>query len=211
MTKRRRERNSKGARGVTVGPGTVVTLAYALLDAEGDVVEEGGADEPLQVLFGYGEAGPALERALDGAVPGQERVVRLKPEEAFGERDPAAIISVSPSELPPGVGPGDEFDAEGADGETVVLKVVEVTEGEVLLDTNHPLSGQRITLRVHVLSVREATPEEMEAAALRLTRTPAASGPLLPAERLLRRKASAPRVGDEEPAVRAGETTVEKP
>jgi FKBP-type peptidyl-prolyl cis-trans isomerase SlyD len=170
----------------------VVTLAYSLLDAEGDVVEQGGADEPLQVLFGYGEAGPALEHALDGAAEGQDRVVRLKPEEAFGERDPGAIISVSPSELPPGVGPGDEFDAEGEGGETVVLKVVEVTDGEVLLDTNHPLSGQRITLRVHVLSVREARPEEIDAAVERLTRAPVAPGPLLPAEQLLRRKRVAP-------------------
>lgn len=211
MTKRRRGGSDRQGGGFRVGPGTVVTLSYALLDAEGDLVEEGEPDAPLELLFGYGEAGPALERALEGVGVGQERSVRLDPAEAFGERETDSVISVDPAELPPDIALGDELEAEGEGGSSVPLKVVEVTPEAVFLDTNHPLSGQRVTLRVRVLAVRPARPEEIERAVERMTRASPPTQPLLPAEQLLRRKRAEPREGDEQPAGKAGENPVEKP
>ena len=193
-------RRSKASGGYRVGPGTVVTLSYQLLDAEGDVVEASEPGEPLEILFGFAEAPPRVEQALDGCAVGQAKEVVLPPDEAFGERDPDALIYVDPAELPPGAAPGDEFEAEGPDGAVVPLKVVDIGPDSVVLDTNHPLAGQKVRLRLTVLAVGLPRPERVEAATARLEReAEASSAPLLPAERLLRRRRPEPSAGGDEP------------
>ncbi len=173
--------------GTQIGPGTVALVAYELFDAEGEGVEASEPANPLVLLFGYGQASPALERGLDGLSVGDSREVVLPAEEAFGSRDPAAIIEVDRAELPADVEAGDEFEAE-RDGRCVPLKVLEVSTDTVVLDTNHPLAGQRVRLRVVVQAVRPATAEEIEEATARIVETAGPTpGHLLPAEQLLRR------------------------
>lgn len=176
--------------GHQAGPGTVVTLAYALFDAEGEKVEESEPSAPLEVLIGFGETSPALEEGLSGLSAGDRREIVLAPEDAYGERDHEAVIEVDRHDLPRDLSPGDELAADREDGGGVVLlKVLELQDDVAVLDTNHPLSGQNVRLAVEVLAVRPATDEEMEAAVARLTSPRAEVAPLLPAERLLRRKA----------------------
>jgi FKBP-type peptidyl-prolyl cis-trans isomerase SlyD len=194
MTGKRRARRGRSgpSGGHQIGPGIVAALAYELFDAEGELVEASEAGAPLVLLFGYGDAVPALEHALQGLGEGDTREVVLPPEQAFGARDPEAIIEVDRAEFPPDVAAGDELEADREDGRGAVpLKVIEVLDDIVVLDTNHPLAGQRVKLLVVVEAVRPATPEEIEEASERLLQDrPGAAphpGPLLPAERLLRR------------------------
>ncbi len=67
---------------------------------------------------------------------------------------------------------GDRFDAEGDDGRPVLLQVLEVTEEAVILDTNHPLAGQRLRFEIEVQEVRPATATELEEAEARLAAEP---------------------------------------
>jgi FKBP-type peptidyl-prolyl cis-trans isomerase SlyD len=177
----------------------LVTLAYELCDAEGEVVEASGQDAPLELLLGFGEAAPALERALAGLTAGQRCEIELEPEEGFGPRNPRGFIEVDPAELPVGLTPGDELVAEREAGGMVPLKVVEVLADVVVLDTNHPLAGQRVRLRVSALSVKPASQERIALATARLVGKKADIGALLPAERLLRRRPPAARSEDEPP------------
>ena len=200
----RRPQRRAGASGYQAGPETVVGLRYALFDAEGELVEESAEGPPLSVLLGYGEVAPALEQALFGLSGGDEREVVLPPEDAFGPRDPEAIIEVDRSDFPADLAPGDELTADREEGGTVTLKVLEIHEDVVVLDTNHPLSGQRVKLRLTVESVRPATPEELSEAAERLAHaTEPPSEPLLPVERLLRRGGNVrpPHEADEPPSM----------
>lgn len=202
MKKTRKPLRRDGASGYQVGPGTVVSLAYALFDAEGEKIEESEQGAPVDLLIGYGEVAPELERQLEGLSAGARRELQLDAEEAFGPRDPEALIHVDRADLPSDVALGDELVADRTDGGGVVtLKVVEMDEERVVLDTNPPLAGQRVRLVVRVENVRPATEEELAEAADRLTRSgPPAEPPLLPAERLLRRRrGDGPQVGDAPP------------
>jgi FKBP-type peptidyl-prolyl cis-trans isomerase SlyD len=168
-----------------VGPDVVVTLEYDVFDAEGEPV--GGSGGPREVLFGVGDLLPAVEQRLEGLEPGGACSVQLKPEDAFGKRDPKAWVEVDREEFPDDVAPGDQFEAEGADGEAVLLKVLDVAEDHVVIDQNHPLAGQSLRVEVRVLGTRLALAEEREAAAARLAQAPSgAESPLIPAGRLLR-------------------------
>lgn len=179
----------------------MVSFAYALFDAEGEKVEESGPGEPVSALVGFGEVAPALERALEGLSAGARREVTLRPQDAFGARDPKAIIEVDRADLPSDVAPGDELLAEREDGAgTVHLKVLELGEDLAVLDTNHPLSGQEVRLVVDMVAVRPATEEELNSAAERLAHGPKETrAPLLPAERLLRRGRPGGPGGNESP------------
>jgi FKBP-type peptidyl-prolyl cis-trans isomerase SlyD len=192
----------QGTGGFQAGPGTAVSFRYVLFDAEGELVEEAASDAPLTVLLGYGDAAPALERALSGLAAGDEREVVLDPDDAFGRRDPEAVIEVDRTEFPEDIEAGDELTADSEGGGAVTLKVLEILDDIVVLDTNHPLAGQRVRLKLSVEAVRPATAEELSQAEGRLARAEEpVSEPLLPVERLLRRGNSNRPQGDDVPPV----------
>jgi FKBP-type peptidyl-prolyl cis-trans isomerase SlyD len=171
----------------TVGPGTIVHLGYELYDEEDALIEASERDVKLAFLFGYGQLSSAMEAVLDGARVGDTRTILLPPGEGFGERDPNAIIELNRDEFPPGTEPGDEFDAEDEQGDSVCMRIVDVEGDKVWVDTNHPLAGQTVRLELHIENVRPATSGEVAQAeeALEGTHEPD-EAVLLPIERLLR-------------------------
>jgi FKBP-type peptidyl-prolyl cis-trans isomerase SlyD len=166
-----------------------VRLRVVIHDEEGEPV----ADEPseAELVFGYGALLPALEAALEGVPAGGKKSITLKPEDAFGKRDPKATLEVLRDEFPDDVAEGDVFDADEADGPEapggpVLLRVLEVTPDSVVLDRNHPLAGQKVRFDVEVLEVRPAEDDEISAAEAAALAPSEAEEPLIPAARLLR-------------------------
>jgi FKBP-type peptidyl-prolyl cis-trans isomerase SlyD len=144
-----------------VSGGTQVKVRYRLFDGEGELVEASEEAQPLEYTHGSGEIPPGLESALEGKSAGDEVRVTLQPEDAFGPFDPALIVSVPRSELPPGIElvPGEflpvelEDAPEDLEGEELEFRIVEVAPDEVILDANHPLAGEAVTFELEVLSV----------------------------------------------------------
>jgi FKBP-type peptidyl-prolyl cis-trans isomerase SlyD len=172
-----------------IGPEMWVRLRVMIHDAEGAPVQ----DEPTEVgfVFGFGELLPALELALEGVPEGGRKLVTLAPEDAFGKRDPKALLEVLRDEFPPDVAEGDTFDAEEDDGPEapgglVLLRVLEVTPETVILDRNHPLAGQRVRFDTEVLEVRPAEEAEISAAEAAFSAAQPGPATLIPAARLLR-------------------------
>lgn len=163
-----------------VGPDTVVRLCYRAYDEEGELMAQ--SERPAEFLVGYRELPPRLEQGVAGLCAGQARSVTLSPRDAFGLRDPRAVLEVDRSDFPEDVAPGDQFEAETADGEPVWLRVLQVNPGTVTLDANHPLAGQTVRFEISVDSVRPATEEERSAARERLQ---GRSATLVSADRLL--------------------------
>jgi FKBP-type peptidyl-prolyl cis-trans isomerase SlyD len=166
--------------GFQVGPDTVVRLRYRAYDEEGELVAE--SERAAEFLVGYGQLPPRLERDIQGLAAGQSRSVTLAPADAFGPRDPRAVIEVDRADFPEDVAPGDQFEAEGAGGDFVWLRVLEVCPETLLLDTNHPLAGQKVRFEIAVEAVRPATAEERTQATGRLE---AGKGALVSVDRLL--------------------------
>ena len=186
------ERGDAG--GLPVGPDVIVNFQYELSDEEGELVDVCAEDESVEMLFGYAQAHPVIEEALLGRFPAAELEVTIPPESAFGQRDPELIIEVERLELPDAAQVGEQFDAEDADGRAVFLTVLELNDEFAILDSNHPLAGQSVKLRLKVLSTRAAMSEELADAASFLEtlslqeEAEAVQQQLLPASSLLRRK-----------------------
>ncbi len=142
--------------------GKVVYMTYSVLDETGQVM--GQQDIPTGYVQGAGSGlFHEIEQALEGRSVGEQVEVSLTPEAAFGPRKPDLVITHDEDEVPPPyrrVGAEAEFQNEK--GETLIFRVVEVADGKVTLDGNHPLAGRKATCRVNIVSVREATAAEIE-------------------------------------------------
>jgi FKBP-type peptidyl-prolyl cis-trans isomerase SlyD len=99
---------------------------------------------------------------LEGHFAGDRVEVKLTPELAFGYADPALIIVQDLANVPPTYRRlGAEAEFENEKGEAVTFRVVKIADGQVTLDANPPLAGKNAICSVDVISVRQATAEEM--------------------------------------------------
>jgi FKBP-type peptidyl-prolyl cis-trans isomerase SlyD len=140
----------------------VVTFHYKVADTEGSFTESSEGREPVAYLHGRGSIVPGLEKELRGKQPGDEFQVSVPPEEAYGQRDPAAVQRVPikhlvrPGRLEPG-----KVVAINTDRGGVRATVLKVGRFNVDVDLNHPLAGKTLVFDVKVVDVRDATEEEM--------------------------------------------------
>jgi FKBP-type peptidyl-prolyl cis-trans isomerase SlyD len=143
--------------------GRVVRLDYELKDADGELLEDEGAN--LEYLHGgFGGIFPKVEEALDGKDVGHEVAITLEPDDAFGEYD-ADLLRVEPrARFPEGIEIGMRFEGVPGDreDEALIYTVTDVTADTVVVDGNHPLAGERLWFRAKVSDVRPATQEELQ-------------------------------------------------
>jgi FKBP-type peptidyl-prolyl cis-trans isomerase SlyD len=142
--------------------GKVVTLSYELRDRDGKPLEEEGAR--LAYLHGgFGGIFPKVEAALEGKAVGEEVILTLEPDDAFGEYD-ADLLRVEPrKQFPETLEVGMRF--EGVPGEreedSQIFTVTDITDDTVVVDANHPLAGERLWIKCAIAEVRAATEEEL--------------------------------------------------
>ncbi len=162
---------------LAIASDTVVTLSYVLFDERGEAADRTG-DEPITYVHGYAQLVPGLERQIEGLKAGDRGVFTVEAEEAFGERDDDAVFEVDKADFPDAadVAAGDEFMAEGPDGEPISMRVLEVKDDAFVVDTNHPLAGQRVRFEVEVSAVRAADEAEIAAAQAELEQAIADEG-----------------------------------
>lgn len=141
----------------------VVSLAYQVRTADGVLVDESGATEPLEYLHGHGSLISGLEKALEGHEPGERFDVSVTANEAYGEHDEDLVQQVPKTvfgevdDLQIGM----RFIAETDQG-PVPVEITHVAEDHVVVDGNHMLAGQDLNFNVEIMDIREATTEELK-------------------------------------------------
>lgn len=146
-----------------IGDKLVVSIHYTLTDNEGNVLDSSEGAEPLTYLHGAGNIIPGLEKALVGKVEGDTEQVTVQPAEGYGEVmselmqtvDKAAFQGVESVEV------GMSFEAQTSDGSVQHIVVSKVDGDQVTVDANHPLAGVVLNFDVEIVTVREATEEEV--------------------------------------------------
>lgn len=138
-----------------------------MYDEEGEHIDgTSESGEMLEYVHGYDTVLPGLERQVAGMVVGEKKTIWVEPSEAFGDYDDEGCFEVEREEFE-GISAesvGEVYELVGPDGEVTELLVKEVRETTVLVDANHPLAGVRLRYEVELVSVREATAEELHEA-----------------------------------------------
>lgn len=148
----------------TIAADKVVGMHYTLTNAAGEVVDSSDGSEPLFYLHGHDNIVPGLERKLTGRNVGEKLKVVVQPADGYGDRDARGQQTVPREAFPPDVTleEGTQLALRDASGTVVPLWITKV-EGELVhVDLNHPLAGEVLTFDVEVISVRDATGEELE-------------------------------------------------
>lgn len=103
---------------------------------------------PVLVIIGANMVVPGVEKQLENMEPGQEGNFQLKPDEAFGRREPG-LIKIMPrssfisQKIEPV--PGIFVNINGQQA-----KIQNVTGGRIRVDFNHPLAGKDLDYWVKI-------------------------------------------------------------
>lgn len=136
---------------IAIEAGKTVSIDYTLSLVGAEVLESNLEGQPLIYTQGNGEILNALETELLGLVAGDEKLVTLAPEDAYGTIDPTAFQEVPIEQVPEEARKVDTLlNAPGYQG---TIRVAEVQEEIVILDFNHPLAGKALTFDITIVSV----------------------------------------------------------
>lgn len=145
-----------------IAPNKAVTIHYTLRDGAGVQLDSTREREPHAYLHGHHNLLPALEAQLAGRAVGDTLSVTLTPEQAYGERRDGATTRVpmkhlvTQGKLVPG-----QVVAVRTDRGLRRVVVGKVGKFNVDVDLNHPLAGKTLVYEIEILSVRDASAEEI--------------------------------------------------
>jgi FKBP-type peptidyl-prolyl cis-trans isomerase SlyD len=141
----------------------VAVLNFTLKNKDGEIIDETN-DGTFTYLHGARNLISGLENALENKQAGDKISVVIEPKDAYGEHNQEKVERVPLDMFPPEVEirEGMQFDSESADGEPIVVTVIEIDAGEVVVDGNHPMAGVELHFDVELVEVREATAQELE-------------------------------------------------
>jgi FKBP-type peptidyl-prolyl cis-trans isomerase 2 len=136
--------------------GDKVTIHYTAKAKDGQVIESTNGKKPSILQVGSGQAMQGLDEALLGVEKGERKTVMIPPDKAFGEKKEELI-----QEVPRNIIKEDVKGAEGKilelrlkDGSQRLATIQEVKEDKIVLDFNHPLAGETLTLDIEVLNIK---------------------------------------------------------
>ena len=129
-------------------------MRVELQDAQG--VELQPPSDLTYLHGGYGELFAALERALEGKGTGESVRLQLEPDDAFGEYD-ADLVRLEPADR---YGKGLEVGME-VEEDSRFYTVTDIAGGKAVLDGNHPFAGMALRFSIEIITVRQASAEEI--------------------------------------------------
>ncbi|MDD6722662.1 MAG: peptidylprolyl isomerase [Muribaculaceae bacterium] len=156
-----------------ITPGKYAEITYNLYTEEADgsakLVHQVDADNPERLVFGVtqGMIEP-LEKALDGLTVGDSFSVKVTSDESFGPRDPEKIVTLDKEIFlidgkfdKDRIFVGAAVPMMTAEGFRITGIVNKITDDKVTMDFNHPLAGCNLRFDGTVVTVRDATEEEL--------------------------------------------------
>ncbi len=142
----------------TAQPGDRVQIHYVKRLQNGCTASSrGGA--PLECAVGEDHPRlPGLGMALVGLAPGASTTVRVPPERAYGAVDAGRVRNWSRSRFPKdqALPVGQWVRAVDREGRRGSVRIVEVLDKKVVVDTNHRFAGQSLELEVELVGIVSA-------------------------------------------------------
>jgi peptidylprolyl isomerase len=136
--------------------GDTVQVHYTLKLEDGTVFDTSIGGDPLQFTIGDGQLIPGFEQAVVGMSPGESKTVEIPADEAYGPYLEELVMVVDRDQLPEDLQPevGQQLQIRQPDGQTILVKVIDVSESSVTLDANHPLAGEDLTFDIELVEIK---------------------------------------------------------
>jgi FKBP-type peptidyl-prolyl cis-trans isomerase SlyD len=144
--------------------GKYVELKYQVIDVKTDsILTE--VEFPLGYVHGVNEVlAPAVMKELEGKAAGDTIEVPIDCNQIYGPRDEALVIMENINNVPEEYREvGTAILMENNKGETKTFIVTRIGGDIITIDGNNPLCGREVLFKLDVLTVRDATDEEIQA------------------------------------------------
>jgi FKBP-type peptidyl-prolyl cis-trans isomerase SlyD len=148
----------------TIQDGKFVELSYKVTDRESARVLT-CVEFPLGYVHGHNEIlAPSVHRALEGKSAGDVVEVPIDGNRIFGPRDESLVFTDRIENVPEEYRQvGTSILMENDSGQTRSFIVTRMDDETLTVDGNNPLCGREVVFRLEVLTVRDATDDEMKA------------------------------------------------
>lgn len=151
---------------VRIDNGKFVSLTYSITDQHGNVFER--SDLPVSYVYGGDtELVGGIDTAIHGMVAGDNVEATLPPEQAFGDIDPGLTFTDDLANVPEQYRRlGAAVEMRNDAGESRTFYVTAIEDDKLTVDGNHPLAGKTVTVRISILDVRNATPDDAKSSGI---------------------------------------------
>ena len=148
----------------TIRDGKLVELTYKVTDRKSGHVLT-CVEFPLGYIHGHNEIlAPSVHKELEGKSAGDVIEVPIDGNRIFGQRDESLVFTDSLENVPEDYRQvGTSILMENAKGQTRSFLVTRIDDETLTVDGNNPLCGREVVFRLEILTVRDATDEEMKA------------------------------------------------
>jgi FKBP-type peptidyl-prolyl cis-trans isomerase SlyD len=148
----------------TIQDGKFVELTYKVIDSKSTNVLT-GVEFPLGYVHGHNEIlAPSVHAELAGKSAGDVIEVPIDGDRIFGPRDESLVFTDRIGNVPEEYRQvGTSILMENGKGRTRSFIVTRITDETLTVDGNNPICGREVVFRLEVLTVRDATDEEMKA------------------------------------------------
>lgn len=145
-------------RDLVLGPGTKVTLHFALRLPGGEVIDSNFERDPATFTVGDGNLLQGFEKAIYGLQEGDKKTLVIKPEDSFGQRNPNNVQEIPRTQFSSDIELSEGLMLSFADAQKTELPGVvrSFDEDVVVVDFNHPLAGRDILFEVAILRIEPA-------------------------------------------------------
>jgi peptidylprolyl isomerase len=139
--------------------GDTVKINFTGKLEDGSVFGSTTNQEPLEFKLGEGQILPGVEKGIEGMNVGESKTIKVPPEQAYGQHRKELVEEVGRDQFPKDIEPkvGQRFNVPQSNGQTTVVRVVNVSESMVTLDANHPLAGKDLTFELELLDIPSRT------------------------------------------------------
>ena len=141
-----------------------VTVAYHMKTHLTDGEVKDHPEETVTFVYGIERQVPTLERALEGCHVGDRKNLTIPSGEIYGEHDPRLIAEIPRKGLLKQRLVQGQYYRQMKKGKLISFKVLDLLPHTVLADFNDPLAGIEVSMELEVTAIRDASPEEVEAA-----------------------------------------------
>lgn len=135
--------------------GDTVQVHYTGRLDDGEVFDSSEDGEPLQFRVGNNEVIKGFDEGVRGMQVGEQRRIEIEADDAYGARVEALVQRVPREGINLDVEPqaGMQLTLQLPDGNEIPVAITEVTSGQVTLDANHPLAGQKLIFDVMLVAL----------------------------------------------------------
>ncbi len=135
--------------------GDVVKVHYTGKLDDGTVFDSSVEREPIEYTIGEGQLIPDFEKAPVGMEVNESKTITIPAENAYGPRQEERVVPISREQVPPDMElkVGDTIEVGASDGQRMLVKVAEMDEQTVKLDTNHALAGEDLTFDITLVEI----------------------------------------------------------